>query len=194
MPKEKKSITPIPETNETGTVRFKRDYGKVIQAKFKKSTTRVVLLGEGRAGLKERRSIARELEMKGISAIVPEDVIPPEMAPDVNEKFIVERDDVDLVFVNPASWGSVLEFGQFAKTPKTARKLRILVKRRHHPLYGAGGYVTSSYFTHELIYGHVYICKSASDSKSERIWIPSKRQLILKIAERYQEWKALNSK
>jgi hypothetical protein len=192
--KKKGTAAAPPPASTRKTDQLGGSYAKEIQTEFDKSITTVALLGSGQSGLKERRAIAIALRKKGVRAIIPEDVIPPEMAPDIVEEFILGRDDVDLVFVSPDSWGPVLEFGQFAKNPKIVGKLRILVERKYHPVYGSGGYLTSAYLTHEVVYGHIYIRGSASDSRSEQSWIPSNKQLIIKITERYRQWKALSSK
>ena len=139
----------------------------------------VVLLGAGGRGLEERRLIAEELERMGAIALVPEDDF-PDVAPSVIEEVLLERGDVDLIFVSVESWGSVAEFSQFHDRPSVGRKLRVLVPGRHHPLYGeGGGYLTDLYLTHLVKYGHVYAFGRDGGP------FPSPRSIAVKIAGRH---------
>jgi hypothetical protein len=94
---------------------------------------------------------ARQLEDIGIGALIPEDDLPRGLAPSLLERHILSKVDVDLIFLNVQSWGSATEFAQFGGDPTLARKLRILVGRKHHPIYGtvsSSGYLSDAYMTH----------------------------------------------
>lgn len=64
-----------------------------------------------------------------------------------------------------------------------------MVAREHHPLYGSSsGYQADTYLTHGAVYGHVYM-------QGERAHgIPSSEEIVVKISERYRQWKAFNSR
>lgn len=126
-----------------------------LERRLKLASVVVVLLGAGGRGLEERRLIAEELREMGAIALVPEDDF-PDAAPSVVEEVLLERGDVDLVFISVESWGSVAEFSQFHDRPRVGPKLRVLVPWDRHPLYGSGGYLTDLYLTHLVKYGHVY--------------------------------------
>lgn len=96
----------------------------------------VVLLGAGGRGIDERRRIAERLEASGMLVLIPEDDFTPEAAPSLVEDAVFRMADVDLVFVNVESWGSVAEFAQFHDREPVASKLRVLTLYKHHPLYG----------------------------------------------------------
>ncbi len=114
----------------------------------------------------------------------------------------MSQDDLDLVFINVQSWGSAAEFAEFQADLSIASKLRILVERKHHPLYGASsgsGYLTDSYLTHEAVFGHVYMHRqplrqSGKEDQDSPAWIPTTDGFILEIAERFRQWKAFRSK
>jgi hypothetical protein len=153
----------------------------------------VVLLGAGGDGLEERRALARKLGQTGIVAFIPEDDLSPDVAPSLAERDMLANGDIDLAFVNVQSWGSAAEFAEFQSDPKIAPKLRILVERRYHPLYGSpgsSGYLTDSYLTHDAVFGHVYMYKGEDSPE----WIPSTDEVVLKIADRYKQWRAFRSK
>ncbi|MEM3693692.1 MAG: hypothetical protein QXI39_06705 [Candidatus Bathyarchaeia archaeon] len=96
----------------------------------------------------------------------------------------MKSNEVELAFINVESWGSVAEFVQYHRNPKVAPKLRVLVKKDFHPLYGkSSSYLTDLYLTHLCVYGHVY----AYDGDA----FPSSDLIIMKLAVRYKEWKAL---
>ena len=155
----------------------------------------VALLGAGGEGLKERREIAAKLGEKGIVALVPEDDLSADVAASLAEHDMLSSTDIDLAFVNVQSWGSAAEFAEFRADSNIAPKLRILVVRKYHPLYGSSGdagYLTDSYMTHEAVFGHVYMYKLPGEDSIE--WIPRIDEIVLKISERYRQWKALRSK
>ncbi len=128
-----------------------------FRRRYHETSLIVVLLGAGRRGLELRRRIKRRLRREGIIALVPEDDFPPHIAPDLAERSMLRRGDVELVFVNVESWGSATEFGQFHMDEGIAPKLRVLVHHRHHPLHGRSrSYLTDVYLIHLAVHGHVY--------------------------------------
>ena len=149
----------------------------------------VALLGAGEKGLDQRRSMAKELLTKGILAVIPEDALPSQLAPSILERKILSEEDLDIAFVNVESWGSAAEFSEFRNDKQIAPKLRVLVERQHHPLYGSSkGYLTDAYLTHDAVFGHVYMYKNKEAGQDDRI--PTPRELVLMLAERYRQWKA----
>ena len=155
----------------------------------------MALLGAGGEGLKDRRLLATRLRERGIETIIPEDDLSPDVAPSLAERDMLSAGDVDLAFVNVQSWGSAAEFAEFRADDRIAPKLRILVARKHHPLYGsssASGYLTDSYMTHDAVFGHVYMCRAQGDDAID--WIPASDEIVLKVSERYRQWKAFRSK
>lgn len=75
----------------------------------------------------------------------------------MDEKLILLRDDVDLVFVIPSSEGSISELSSFAEDDRIRPKLRVLVPYVYHPFYGSSSsYVTSVYEELMAEYGQVY--------------------------------------
>lgn len=141
-----------------------------------------VLLGAGGKGLKKRRNIEKKLEKEGILTLIPEDDFAPDVAPSITEQSVLEKSDVDIVFIDVESWGSATEFGQYHDKEGVAPKLRILVPYRYHPLYGtSASYLTDLYLTHTAKYGHVY----AYDD-SERTAFPTSEKIIMKLAIRYR--------
>ncbi len=164
--------------------------GKIreMQAKIKESLT-VALLGAGGRGLDERRSLAAELSSIGLNVIVPEDRLPPELSPSIAERELLSSSELDLAFVNIESWGSAAEFSEFHGDYKIAPKLRVIVDRTHHPLYGsASGYLTDIYLTHDAVFGHVYMHGDKAEG------LPSSREIVVKISERFRQWKSVVSK
>ncbi|MGH9919356.1 MAG: hypothetical protein ACRD6W_10895 [Nitrososphaerales archaeon] len=163
----------------------------------------VALLGAGGEGLRERREIAAKLGEKGITALIPEDDLSTDVAASLEERDMLTQADLDLAFISVQSWGSVAEFAEFQADPSIARKLRILVERKHHPLYGVSrgsGYLTDSYLTHDAVFGHVYMYRlqRREDGKEKEEdspeWIPVTDEIVLKISERFRQWKAFRSK
>ena len=154
--------------------------------------TLVALLGAGGKGLQERRSIARDLHEMGIGALIPEDDLPEGLAPSLLERHFLSTEDVDLIFVDVQSWGSAAEFTELRSDSRASPKLRVLVGRRHHPIYGSSssGYLSDTYMTHEAVFGHVYMYR---DGKDDPDWLPTSNEIALRIAERYKQWKALSS-
>jgi len=144
----------------------------------------VALLGAGGKRIDERRKIGRRLESDGIVALIPEDDF-PEFAPSLIEEVIFEKADIDLVFINIESWGTVAEFAQFHDKKEIAAKLRVLVQHSYHPLYGAStSYLTDLYLTHLAKYGHVYACGG-------RGRFPTPERVIRILAKRFRELKFL---
>ncbi|MGC9346029.1 MAG: hypothetical protein ACP5ER_04475 [Candidatus Bathyarchaeales archaeon] len=147
----------------------------------------VVLLGAGGRGIERRREIARKLEENWILVLIPEDDFAPDVAPSLTEEAILERADVDLIFVNVESWGSVVEFVQFHNKELIAPKLRVLTLYKYHPLYASSkSYLTDLYLTHLAKYGHVY----AYDDGKGRVF-PTSEKIIVTLSLRYKQLKAL---
>src|SRR2546422_11317173 len=69
------------------------------EQRLQRSGLVVILLGSSGRGLDERRDVARVLTRRGIVSLVPEDDFPVESGPSALEVDIVERRDVDLVFL-----------------------------------------------------------------------------------------------
>ena len=91
---------------------------------------------------------------------------------------LLTQAEIDLAFVNVQSWGSAAEFAEFQSDAGIAPKLRILVPRRNHPLYGSpdsSGYLTDAYLTLDAVFGHVYMYRSQSQEKGEDSprWMPT---------------------
>jgi len=159
-----------------------------IQEKIKKQKMIVALLGAGGQGLAERRAIASELRNVGFNVVVPEDALEPGLSPSLVERDLLSWPELDLAFVNVESWGSASEFVQFHGERSIAPKLRVIVGREHHPLYGSStGYLADVYLTHDAVFGHVYMHGTGRDS------MPSASEIIQKVAERFRQWKAINS-
>jgi hypothetical protein len=159
-----------------------------MQTKIKPSLT-VALLGAGGRGLDERRSLAAELSRIGLNAIVPEDRLPPELSPSIAERELLSSIELDLAFVNIESWGSAAEFSEFHSDSRIAPKLRVIVDRPHHPLYGVdSGYLTDVYMTHDAVFGHVYMHGGKAGG------LPSSKEIVVKISERFRQWKSIISK
>jgi len=112
-----------------------------------------------------------------------------DLAPSILERKILSEEDLDIAFVNVESWGSAAEFSEFRNDKQIAPKLRVLVERDHHPLYGSSkGYLTDAYLTHDAVFGHVYMYKNTEAGQNDRI--PTPRELVVMLAERYRQWKA----
>ena len=147
----------------------------------------VVLLGVGNKGLERRRNLDEKLEEVGILSLVPEDDFAPDVAPSLTEEAILERADVDLIFINVESWGSATEFGQFHDKRNIAPKLRVLTPYKYHPIYGSStSYLTDLYLTHTVKYGHVYAYDNSSRSA-----FPTSEKIVITIATRYRRLVAL---
>lgn len=160
---------------------------KELEQQVKETAIIVALLGSSGLGLQQRRLLAHALSTMGIVAIVPEDDFPKELAPSLIEKSMFSKGDVELIFVNVDSWGSLTEFAQFHAHKKIAPKLRVLINHLFHPLYGTcAGYLTDLYLTHEAVFGHTYAVDDNSGS------FPSSKTIVTKLAERYKEWKSLS--
>lgn len=172
-------------SNQSGWVLSLR---RKLERKVERSSLIVALLGAGRKGLEERRAIARDLSLRRIIAIVPEDDLPRGISPSLAETAILFRSDVSLIFINVESWGSAAEFGQFSADPDVARKLRVLVRPRYHPLHGtADGYLQDLYLTHMVSFGHVY----PIDGR-RLVSVPTAHRLVTLLAERHRQIRALH--
>ena len=158
-----------------------------LRRKVKETSITVVLLGAGGKGLRQRRKLREELTTAGILALIPEDDFPREIAPSLVEPAVLSHREVDLVFVNVESWGSVTEFAQIHENLRIAPKLRVIVNHSYHPLYGRStSYLSDYYFTHMAVFGHVYAVDDA-----QTIPFPSCHEVIMKLAERYRQWRAI---
>ncbi|MGH9919688.1 MAG: hypothetical protein ACRD6W_12595, partial [Nitrososphaerales archaeon] len=142
------------------TIDFVAEAENELRRRIAGEATTVVLLGASGDGLDERTAIAQDLAGRGIRAIIPEGHFPHDVPLSLVERVMFSAEEVDLIFVNVQSWGSAAEFTELSGDAKTVRKLRLLVARKHHPLYGSppsGGYLTDAYMTHEAVFGHVYM-------------------------------------
>lgn len=134
-----------------------REKRRELEQRVKETCIIVVLLGAGGKGLERRRKLDEILEKDGILTLVPEDDFAPDAAPSLTEEAVLEKADVDLIFINVESWGSATEFGQFHDKRSIAQKLRVLTFYEYHPIYGAStSYLTDLYLIHMVKYGHVY--------------------------------------
>jgi hypothetical protein len=174
-----------------GPLGFIEKKEKEIHRQLRATKVIVTLLGASGAGLEERRSMAEDLLRKGVLAIIPEDILPAEVGPSLLERRILAAEDLDLAFVNVESWGSASEFSEFRNDRKIAQKLRVLVERDHHPLYGSSkSYLSDAYLTHDAVFGHVYMYRRRRNNPvGERM--PTPRELVMIISDRYRQWMAL---
>jgi len=106
---------------EGNAVRRVQAIRKETEDRLKRSGLVVMLMGSSGRGLDERRAVAHVLTSRGIVALVPEDDFSPEIGPSVIEEDVLERSDVDLVFLSIESWGAATEFGQFSSNPESRR-------------------------------------------------------------------------
>ncbi len=156
-----------------------------METRLKGARVMVALLGAGGKGLEERRSIAEELAVKDIFAVIPEDMLQAGVPPSLLERWILASEELDMAFVNVESWGSAAEFSEFRGQKEIAPKLRVLVRRDYHPLYGSSkSYLTDAYLTHDAVFGHVYMHGRGGEG------FPTAREIVLTISERYKQWKA----
>ncbi len=161
---------------EGNAVRRVQAIRKETEDRLKRSGLVVMLMGSSGRGLDERRAVAHVLTSRGIVALVPEDDFSPEIGPSVIEEDVLERSDVDLVFLSIESWGAATEFG-----------LRVLVRPEYHPVHSpSGSYLSDLYLTHLVRYGHVYPVDGGRQAP-----VPSAKALIPMLAERHREVKAL---
>ena len=168
------------------TVRRVHKIRKEAAERLKRSGLVVILLGSSGRGLDERREVAHVLARRGIVALVPKDDFPVETGPSVLEVDVLERSDVDLVFLSIESWGAATEFGQFSSDPRIAPKLRVLVRPEYHPVHSPpGSYLTDLYLTHLVRYGHVYPVDGGRQAS-----VPSAKALISMLVERHREIQA----
>ncbi|MEM2123400.1 MAG: hypothetical protein QXE79_07180 [Candidatus Bathyarchaeia archaeon] len=176
------------EANEEleGFIHSKR---RELERRLGEASLIVFLMGAAGKGLEERRMVREMLKEKGITAIVSEDDLPRDVAPSLVEEYILRSEEVDLAFINVESWGSTAEFVQYHGDPGIAPKLRVLVRSSYHPLYGGGSsYLTDIYLTHLAVYGHVYAYESETGLG---LTFPTPGSIVMKLAERYRQWKAL---
>lgn len=163
-------------------------WGRWLNERLRRTRMVVALLGARGHGLEERRTIARELRRRGILVLIPEDDLPPEIAPSLAEVSVLAQAEVDLVFLNVQSWGSATELGQFHRDPEIARKLRVLVPPEHHPFHGGDrGYLADLYLTHLAVFGHVYPVDGARMAP-----VAPASEVVLTLSERHRQLKALN--
>ena len=179
-------LEPRGALSKGNAVRHVHQIRREAEERIQRSGLVVILLGSSGRGLEERREVAHILARRGIVVLVPEDDFPMEIGPSVLEVDVLERSDVDLVFLSIESWGAATEFGQFSSNPKIAPKLRVLVRPEYHPVHSpAGSYLTDLYLTHLVRYGHVYPVDGG-----RRAPVPSAKALIPMLAERHREIKA----
>lgn len=170
-------------------VRLKR---REMERKLRETFLVVFLMGAGGNGLDERRLIKKALEKKGVLAIIAEDDLPQDVAPSLVEEYVLGNGEVELAFINVDSWGSATEFAQYHRNKQIASKLRVLVENKYHPLYGRSrSYLTDLYLTHSALYGHVYAYGKTAPQTSV---FPSPMKLVIKLATRHKELKALGKK
>lgn len=181
----------LKDEDEEEKADFLLEAKRSLRSRISEEKLTVVLLGAADRGLDARRTIAKHLIREGITALVPEDDFPGDVALSLSNRIILSADTVDLVFVNVQSWGSTAEFSELSGQGSVVGKLRVLVPRRVHPIYGsAGGYLTDAYMTHEAVHGHVYIYREDSEA-DDPPWMPTPLEVTTKIAKRYKQWKAL---
>jgi hypothetical protein len=170
--------------------KFRESLGRLkgeLERRVRETSIIVVLLGAGGKALDERRRIKEDLTRSAIIALIPEEDFPRHLSPSLIERAMLRGGDIELVFINLESWGSATEFGQFHESPNIAPKLRVLVDRAYHPLYGdSKSYLSDLYLTHEAVFGHVYATNSRGNGP-----FPNPRDVVVKLAERYRQWKAL---
>src|SRR2546428_12122239 len=92
--------------SKVNTVRRVHRIRREAEQRLQRSGLVVILLGSSGRGLDERRDVAHVLARRGIVALVPEDDFPVEIGPSVLEVEVLERSDVDLVFLSIESWGA----------------------------------------------------------------------------------------
>ncbi len=175
-----------------GSLGFVEKKEREVQARINATKITVALLGASGKGLEERRSMAEVLSRKGFITIVPEDHAPKDVSSSLYERSMLADEELDLAFVNVESWGSVSEFSEFRNDRKIASKLRVMVEREYHPLYGSSkGYLSDAYLTHDAVFGHVYMCRRRRDDSTDD-GLPTPWDLVMIISERYRQWKALS--
>jgi len=159
-----------------------------LEQRTKETCVITALLGAGGKGLEKRKEIDKKLEEEGIICLIPEDDFAPDVAPSLTEEALFKQADVDLVFVNVASWGAATEFGQMANIDQIAPKLRVLVPSHHHPLCGSSkSYLTDLYLTHMTKHGHVYAYGENRNSSC-----PTPERIVVTSAKRFKMMKALS--
>ncbi|HYT00915.1 MAG TPA: hypothetical protein VEO20_09655 [Thermoplasmata archaeon] len=164
-----------------------RSIRRDLERRLNRSASIIVLLGAGGKGLEERRAISEALSKRKMIALVPEDDLPPETSPSLAEPLVLARGDVDLVFLNVESWGTATELGQLQADPRVAHKLRILVRPEYHPVHSdVASYLSDLYLTHLVAFGHVYPVDGGRVAR-----VPSADRLVLMIAERHRQVRAL---
>ena len=82
--------------------------------------------------------------------------------PAVEEELLIKTviDDIDLILIFPESTGSIDEFIVFSREHELAKKLRVFVKPRYHPLYfDKVSQLRDRILAFVSVYGHVYCFK-----------------------------------
>ena len=103
-----------------------------------------------------RQRIKLRLIEENCLATTPEENIDPAYA-SMDEKLLLRKEEIDLIFIIPTSEGSISELSSFADDMKILPKLRVLVPSEFHPFYGPSeSYTTSKYLELMSDYGHVY--------------------------------------
>jgi hypothetical protein len=108
----------------------------------------------------------------------------------MDEKIILRKSEIDLVFIFPNSMGSANELGAFAEDKVIRPKLRVLVPHEFHPFYSASdSYLTSAYQELMAYYRHVYAFSLSDNIHPHPIEIASKltavyrRRKLLELSE-----------
>lgn len=142
----------------------------------------VVLLGPGGRGLELRREIAEALAEKNIVAILMEDLLPDEAGFSLAEKELLSREGIDLIFVIPESPGSIAEFSEFIADERISERMRVVVQRKYHPLYGGeeGGYLRDRLLIFQVERGHLYAYGDC---------LPPVEDLVVRLSEAHRALK-----
>lgn len=157
-----------------------------LEARERRTSLTVVLLGAEGAGLQERRDIAKVLEAGGMNVLIPEDDLPHDVSPSLAEEEMLAHGDIDLVFLDVDSWGTATEFGQLYGRELLAWKLRVLVRAEYHPLYGSRrSYLSDLYLNHLAVYGHVYAVGVPGEVPASTV-----SQLVPLLARRFRSVRA----
>lgn len=104
----------------------------------------------------QRDQIKRRLNEENCIATTFEEDFELDIA-SIEERIVLRREEVDLVFIIPDSEGSAAELGIFSLDPRIRPKLRILVPHQYHPLYSEGdSFLSSLYLELMSVHGHIY--------------------------------------
>ena len=163
-----------------------RELRERLEARERRTSLTVALLGAEGAGLQERRDIAKVLEGGGMNVLIPEDDLPGDVSPSLAEEEMLAHGDLDLVFLNVDSWGTATEFGQLYGRAPLARKLRVIVQAEYHPLYGTRrSYLSDLYLSHLAVFGHVYAVGMPGEVPASTV-----TQLVPLLARRFRAVRA----